>query len=196
MAQSRPRLLGGRIELLDRRHLPLTIKTSRRVEVMDDHTHPGTILMGCNMALRRRLVARIGGFDARFGAGGAMRAGEDADFVLRAHRAGCRVMYFPQIVVFHDHKRTTAAQGDALKRNYHFSDGALLSKFSLRCDRLAARWFYWKLLWRLGELLRARGSLRDLRRQAGFLGSFLAGSLRFLCSPVLDRRPHSSAGKG
>jgi GT2 family glycosyltransferase len=189
-------LLGGRVELLDRRHLPLTIKTSRRVEVMDDHTYPGAILMNCNMALRRRLVGQIGGFDARFGAGSAMRAGEDADFVLRAHRAGCRVVYFPQIVVFHNHKRTTAAQGDALKRNYHFSDGALLSKFSLGGDRPAARWFYWRLSRLLGELLRARGSLRDVRRQAGFLGSFLAGSLRFLGSPVLDRRLRGGAGKG
>ena len=188
-------LLGGRIELLDRRHLPLTIKTSRRVEVMDDHTHPGAILMNCNMALRRRLVGRIGGFDARFGAGSVMRAGEDADLVLRAHRAGRRVVYFPQIVVFHDHKRITAAQGDALMRNYHFSDGALLSKFSLGCDRPAARWYYWKLSWRLGALLRARGSLRELRRQAGFLGSFLAGSLRLLCSPVLDRGIRGGAGK-
>jgi hypothetical protein len=98
--------------------------------------------------------------------------------------------------VFHNHKRTTAAQGDALKRNYHFSDGALLSKFSLGGDRPAARWFYWRLLRLLGELLRARGSLRDARRQAGFLGSFLAGSLRFLGSPVLDRRLRGGAGKG
>jgi len=188
-------LLGGRIELLDRRHLPLTIKTSRRVEVMDDHTYPGAILLNCNMALRRRLVGRIGGFDARFGAGSVMRAGEDADFVFRAYRAGRRVVYLPQILVFHDHKRTTAAQGDALKRNYHFSDGALLSKFSLGGDRLAARWFYWRLSRLLGELLRARGSLRDLQRQAGFLGSFLAGSLRFLGSPVLDQRRRGAGGE-
>jgi len=188
-------LLGGRIELFNRQHLPLTIKTSRRVEVMDDDTYPGAILMNCKMALRRRLIDRIGGFDARFGAGSAMRAGEDADFVLRAYRAGCRVVYFPQIVVFHDHKRTTAMQGDALKRNYHFSDGALLSKFLLSGDRPAARWFYWQLLRLLGEVLGARRSLRDLRRQGGFLGSFLAGSLRFLGSPILDRRLRGSAGK-
>jgi GT2 family glycosyltransferase len=142
------------------------------------------------------MLQRIGGFDARFGAGSAMRAGEDADFVLRAYRAGCRVIYFPQIMVFHYHKRTTAAQGDALKRNYHFSDGALLSKSLLAGDRLAARWLYWRLSRLLSDLLRARGSLHEMRREAGFLGSFLAGSLRFLSSPMLDRRRRGAAGRG
>lgn len=188
-------LLGGRIELLDRRHLPISIKTSRHVEVMDDHTYPGAILLNCNMALRRRLIGRIGGFDPRFGAGSAMRAGEDADFVFRAYRAGCRVVYLPQIVVFHYHKRTTTAQGDALKRNYHFSDGAVLSKFLLAGDRLGALWFYWRLSRLFGDLLGSWPSPREMRRQAGFLGSFVAGALRFLASPLLDRSRHVAAAR-
>lgn len=182
-------LLGGRIELYDRRHLPLTIKTSRRVEVMDDATYPGAILMNCNMAQRRRLIERIGGFDTRFGAGSAMRAGEDADYVLRAHRAGCRVVYLPQIVVFHDHKRVTPAQGDAVVRNYHFSDGALLLKSTFGGDRLAARWYYWRLSRLAGEMVRSAGSMTELRRRAGYLSSFLAGSLRGIFASVHATRP-------
>jgi GT2 family glycosyltransferase len=142
--------------------------------------------------MRRRLIGRIGGFDSRFGAGSVMRAGEDADIVMRAHRAGCRVVYLPQIVVFHHHKRTTAAQGDALRRNYHFSDGAVLSKYLLSGDRLAARWFRWRLSLLLSDLARSCTSLRDMRRQADFLCSFLAGFLRFLSSPLLDRRRHGA----
>jgi len=49
------------------------------------------------------------------------------------------------------------------------------------------RWFYWRLSRLLGELLGARGSMPELRRHAGFLASFLAGSLRFIGSPLLDR---------
>ncbi|WP_188973788.1 glycosyltransferase family 2 protein [Neoroseomonas lacus] len=181
-------LLGGRIELYDRGHLPLTIKTSRRIEVMDDATYPGAILMNCNMAQRRRLVERIGGFDVRFGAGSAMRAGEDADYVLRAHRAGCRVVYLPQIVVFHDHKRVTLEQGDAVVRNYHFSDSALLMKTMFGGDRLAVRWYYWRLSRLFSDLVRSTGSMTELRRQAVFLSSFLAGSLRYVIASMRVKR--------
>jgi glycosyltransferase involved in cell wall biosynthesis len=60
-----------------------------------DVTYPS-----CNLAYRRELFERLGGFDARF------ITAEDIDLNLRAVRAGASIRYVPEAVVYH-HMRTT-----------------------------------------------------------------------------------------
>ena len=69
-----------------------------RVELVQsgyDVTYPS-----CNLAYRRELFERLGGFDPRF------VTAEDIDLNLRADRAGASIRYVPEAVVYH-HMRTT-----------------------------------------------------------------------------------------
>jgi glycosyltransferase involved in cell wall biosynthesis len=49
----------------------------------------------CNLAYRKRLFERLGGFDGRF------ITAEDIDLNLRAVRAGASIHYVPEAIVFH-----------------------------------------------------------------------------------------------
>lgn len=139
-------VLGGRIELFNPDHAPVTIRTSREFMTIDPTCYHAGFVHSANMAFRRRVVERIGLFDHRFGAGALLKSGEDADFIFRAQRAGCRILYAPDVLVRHDHGRTGRDQVGRLRRGYLFGDGALLTKHILGGDALAARRFYWRLV--------------------------------------------------
>ncbi len=59
---------------------------------------------GANMALRRRAVELVGGFDPRLGAGAA-GCSEDSELWYRLLAAGTTCRYEPAAVVFHEHRR-------------------------------------------------------------------------------------------
>ncbi|MCI4351523.1 MAG: glycosyltransferase [Thermoplasmata archaeon] len=69
-----------------------------RVELFlkgNDVTYPA-----CNLAYRRALFARLGGFDPRF------ITAEDIDLNLRAVQGGARITYLADAVVYHHHRAT------------------------------------------------------------------------------------------
>lgn len=70
-------------------------------------------LQGANLAFRREVLQRIGGFDERLGAGTPYRC-EDIDAVARALQAGFAALYAPSLAVVHAHGRT-AQEGRALE---------------------------------------------------------------------------------
>jgi GT2 family glycosyltransferase len=63
---------------------------------------PWVVGTGGNFAARRDWLLRAGGFDERLGAGSPGGAGEDMDILYRLLRAGARIRYEPQAVVFHE----------------------------------------------------------------------------------------------
>jgi len=63
-----------------------------------DVTYPS-----CNLAYRRDLFLKLGGFDARF------ITAEDIDLNMRAVQAGATIAYRPEAIVYH-HMRTTFAR--------------------------------------------------------------------------------------
>ncbi len=69
---------------------------------------------GANMALRRRAVELVGGFDPRLGAGAA-GCSEDSEFWYRLLAAGWTCRYEPASVVFHEHRR----EWQELRRQMH-----------------------------------------------------------------------------
>jgi GT2 family glycosyltransferase len=128
-------LRGGRIELGDPADLPYTINTSltpKRWHISLNSTRHDCIageLNGCNMAMRRALVERLGPFDENFGPGSRMGSGDDAEYFFRAYAAGVTLEYVPDMVVFHHHGRKTAAEGKALIRRYSIGWGAVHAKY-------------------------------------------------------------------
>jgi GT2 family glycosyltransferase len=59
------------------------------------------VLAGGNMALSRRAIAAVGGFDERLGAGSRFPAAEDNDFGFRLLEAGFRIVYEPAALLYH-----------------------------------------------------------------------------------------------
>lgn len=194
------KMLGGRIELYDPAHYPITIKTSRIPETMNALSFPGSFLLSCNMVFRRSLASRIGVFDTRFGAGAVLRGGEDADFVYRSYKAGCKIVYAPDVVVYHNHHRVTRQQVLQARRGYSFSDGAFLTKHVIAGDTNALKWFYWRIARLLAGAFRRPISTRSAIMEAGLLMAMLGGSIAFLrtelvswfSAPLADRRRFSS----
>jgi len=128
-------LRGGRIELGDLTDLPYTTNTSptpKRWHISMNSTRHDCIageLNGCNMAMRRALVERLGPFDENFGPGSRMGSGDDAEYFFRAYAARVTLEYVPDMVVFHHHGRKTAEEGRALLRRYSIGWGAVHAKY-------------------------------------------------------------------
>ena len=142
---------GGRVELGDANDLPFTIKRCERRERLTRAVHPGGFVLGCNMTMHRDVAARIGPFDERFGAGGALRSAEDTDYLVRAMLLGMPVEYVPDMTIFHHHGRRDRKAIDRLHRDYHFGNGALCLKH-IRHAPFLLRHFYWAVRAALREL--------------------------------------------
>lgn len=82
---------------------------------------------GNNMAIRRDVLERFGGFDERLGPGTPTEGGEDLDLLRRLYLAGETIVYCPHAVVAHHHR----ASEDELvgqMRGYGVGMGAILTK--------------------------------------------------------------------
>jgi glycosyltransferase involved in cell wall biosynthesis len=82
--------LWGTIAILDYGPEPFVFEERRRVP------------LGANMAVRRALLDRIGGFSPRLGRAGTNLLGQEVpEFLARARAAGARGLYVPAMVVDH-----------------------------------------------------------------------------------------------
>lgn len=172
-------LLGGRVELHDPSDRPITIKTMTKREALQSATDLDGFAHGCNLAFRRSVVEKIGGFDPRFGSGAVVPGAEDTDLIYRAFLAGFGVSYEPSVVVAHAHGRKTVDAEERLRRRYRIAIGALQTKYVLRGDRDMQAWMARDLRGHLGA---ARAAWRSPRRMAAALrqaSHYLQGSLCF-----------------
>ena len=78
-------------------------------------TGPGIFGAGANMAFRLDVLREIGGFDEALDTGAPLPGGGDLDVFYRVIRAGETLVYWPDALVFHEHRREL----DALRRQYH-----------------------------------------------------------------------------
>ena len=143
-----PVLRGGCVELGDPSDLPITIQTYDKVrywhrpENAKKYMHlGGGMILGCNMAMRRTLIERIGFFDERLGAGTAIPAGEDTDYIYRAYLADVRIEYVPDMTILHFHGRKTVSAAEKLLRNYVLGAGALYAKYLFRHPNLRGKFY-------------------------------------------------------
>lgn len=115
---------------------------------------------GCNMVIRRDVLASIGGFDDALDTGAPLPGGGDLDIFYRVLRAGHALVYEPSMAVHHEHRHTF----DELTRQY-FTWGqgflAFLGKvWTLepasrpRVRRMVAWWTSWMVRRLAGALLK------------------------------------------
>jgi GT2 family glycosyltransferase len=75
----------------------------------DGYLYPcrtGIFGVGCNMAFHRKTLQEIGGFDEALDTGRPLPGGGDHDIFYRIIRAGYPLIYEPDYLVFHQHRRT------------------------------------------------------------------------------------------
>lgn len=65
----------------------------------------GIFGVGCNMAFKREILLKIGAFDEALDTGTPLPGGGDLDIFYRVIRAGYVLVYEPQYLVFHQHRR-------------------------------------------------------------------------------------------
>jgi hypothetical protein len=146
---------------------------------------------GANMAVRASLGDAVGLFDDRLDAGTPTMSGGDHEMFTRILAAGYRIVYEPQAVNRHRHRRTME-EVERVVRGYGIGvyamwTGLLLEKRNLGVLRLAWNWFRWDHLPVISSPSRMRSvAARDRLRRAELRGC-LAGPAAWLSSRRLRR---------
>jgi glycosyltransferase involved in cell wall biosynthesis len=115
------------------------------------HYRPEWVGVGCNMAFRRDVLLALGGFDPALDVGTRTGGGGDLDAFQRVLEAGGYVVYRPDAIVRHLHRRELAALQRQIFDNGR-AYGAMLTAAFLRAsarERLAVagRYARWLARW-------------------------------------------------
>jgi GT2 family glycosyltransferase len=143
------------------------------------HHGAGKFGTGANMAFRRSVFQRIGPFDPALDVGTVTNGGGDIEMFFRLAREGYTLVYEPEALVWHRHRRDYASLRSQIANN----GVALFAYYMRSClaypdQREAyirlARWWLWR--WHvkrlLKSLLRPQRFPRDLIL-AEFVGCFV-----------------------
>jgi GT2 family glycosyltransferase len=137
-------------------------------------------LCGCNMALERKVLQAVGGFDPRFAS-----AGDDVDISRRLTAAGFAILYAPGAVVRH-RARTTLSAYLAQQRGYGRAEAMLGHKYgggwSRSHWRLGGRWTnrIYRGQWGRGlfqSIYPAASDLSELPREFAWVAMAIAACL-------------------
>jgi glycosyltransferase involved in cell wall biosynthesis len=126
---------------------PVSVKLDPEPAVLDA-TSRGDLGHCANLAIRRPVLAAIGGFDEALGAGGRFRAGPDVDLFDRLFGAGHTGRYEPTALAYHDQWRDRRDLFE-LEWSYGVGNGARLAKL-VRTDRARARRVAREVFWDWG----------------------------------------------
>lgn len=150
--------LGGKLR-------PLLLEV-RRIATPPPGKRPFEVdfVTGCAMLISRNCFAQIGLFDERF-----FMYYEDADFCLRARRAGVRVLVAPQAAMYH---KVAVSSGGSDSPGERF----LTARSSMQYFRKHARPWQWLLIgpYRTGSAIRTLFRLLRRKRIAA-VRAFLRG---------------------
>jgi GT2 family glycosyltransferase len=187
---------GGRVELFDPTAAPIAVRRSLLPAVLTGGSlHMTEIpVLGCNLSFRRAALEAVGLYDDLFGPGSTVGSGDDADIVYRIHRSGAKLMYLPQVLVYHDHGRRSADDTAPIYRRYCRGRGGLYCKYIARGDMAALKLCYYEVHACCARVLRALWSLQidgaafqDLATLAGGALAYARAALAKCLTPRLRR---------
>lgn len=157
----------------------------------------GQVGAGACMALRRGDAARLGLFEADMDAGSPTRSGGDTFAFYRLLRVGLRLVYEPQSIVWHRHRRDEAATRDCLQGygtgTYAFFLRALLVEREISAAGAAFLWLYKHHLRQLWRGLRGKPDAQPLAFTSAELRGVLAAPAAHLASRRLERARRHAA---
>ena len=174
--------LGGRVELFDARDKPITITTSKERQTLSlsHDVELAGFINGCNMAFSRAAFEEVGPFDTRLGAGTRIASGEDSDFLYRLLKSGLKVIYVPDVLVYHNHGRRTDAEVEKLMKGYAIGRGAFYSKHIMKRDTFILKSAYWEIR-SLVRAVRTKEMPKERRKKARFLLRHLFTGFTLYC---------------
>jgi O-antigen biosynthesis protein len=146
-----PAELETRAQYWTERHGGFGKGLERRVFDLGEHRLPGPLFpfaagnfgSGANMAFSREALEAVGGFDGALGAGTLARGGDDLASFVSVIQAGYQIVYEPQAIVWHHHRRGA----DGMERQaygYGVGLGAYLTKFLV--EKPGTAWHYLRAL--------------------------------------------------
>lgn len=170
---------------------PVSTRSAAEAAVFGGKVEPWRVGTGGNLAVTRSWFERIGLYDERLGAGSPGGGGEDMDLLYRLLRAGARIRYEPDVLIFHE--RQTKARRLATRSSYGRGIGVFCSLWLRRRDAYALYLLY---RWTANRLRLLATALRA-RRWAGVYEEYLmlSGTLRgvlhgLLAQPSRSEPPH------
>lgn len=170
-------VLGGRVELYCKEDRPITIRTYMERILFCSLDQLFSLIPGCNMAIRRDVFDAVGDFDPLLGPGTKVEAAEDIEFLYRVFKKGFKIVYCPDVLVYHNHGRRTDAQVQALNHKYVVGRGAFYCKYILKADLSVLKMAYWEISSLISGLLKERFSGEDAQKQKTLLRDLLIGAV-------------------
>lgn len=160
------------------------------------HIRAGRFGTGANMAFRRSLFEKIGGFDPALDVGTVTRGGGDLEMFFRVIQEGYTLIYEPNAIVRHRHRRDYAA----LKKQmtdwgigcYSYLVRSFLAYPSMRFDifRFGLKWLWKGNLRRLlANQFRPSGVPNDLvwaQLRGSLIGLFRYPKARRIAAAIAD----------
>jgi glycosyltransferase involved in cell wall biosynthesis len=134
--------IGGRVLLYNKMDRPVSIRVQERREELSSIYRLLKLFIGCNMAFVRPVFDEVGIFDTDFGVGARFASSEDLDFLYRAYKKRFKVIYSPDVLVYHNHGRRSDEQINSLMRGYAIGRGAFYCKYFLMADKDVMRFAY------------------------------------------------------
>jgi glycosyltransferase involved in cell wall biosynthesis len=168
--------IGGRVELYNKQDKPVSIRTCTQRTLISTPNQVFSLLIGCNMAVHRRVCERVQEFDTSLGPGNRTRALEDMDFLYRIYKQGFKMVYSPAVLVFHNHGRRSEADVQSLTRNYLIGRGAFYCKHILKGDRDILKISYWEVSSLTKGLLRELFRGQKIYQERRLLWALLVGA--------------------
>lgn len=157
------------------RTYPVSSRVSEVRRELGRDALPWEVGSGNNFALRRRAFERVGGCDERLGPGAPAQGGVDMDLFYRLTRAGSRMLYEPNAVVYHE--RQTRDDRRARRPMYGRGMGAAIALWQAGGDGNAGRvlraWIALRV--RQMRLAASRRDWTDVRDELTMLRTTLTG---------------------
>ena len=170
-------VLGGRVELYDKQDQPVTIRNFPERTLIESRDQLFLFLIGANMSIRRKVLDAVGEFDPFLGPGSRIGAVmEDLDLLYRVYRKKFKIVYSPDMLVYHNHGRTTEAQIQALNHRYVVGRGAFYCKHILGGDRNVLKMAYWEFSSLTKGMIKDLFAGKKIQKQGRLLWALLVGA--------------------
>jgi hypothetical protein len=109
-------------------------------------------------------------------------AAEDTDFIYRVYTSGFRMLYCPDLCVYHNHGRRLDVQVSDLLKGYAIGRGAFYCKHIITGDSTLLKMAYWELSAISNSLIRGSNSGKSRQDTLKYVWNMFVGACRYLPS--------------